>query len=76
MVKNYSTVPNIISGKDLDYLSDMFNWNYEALKKAKDFKDRATDSEIKEMLKKGCELFNSNIKEVLSVLTEGGCDEQ
>ena len=24
---NYEQVPNIITGKDLDYLSDMFNWN-------------------------------------------------
>ena len=30
----YNEVPNIISGKDLDYLSDMFQWNYCAYKKA------------------------------------------
>ena len=29
-MKNYNEVPNIISGKDLDYLSDIFNWNYGA----------------------------------------------
>ena len=28
----YDMVPNIISGKDLDYLSDMFSWNYGAYK--------------------------------------------
>ena len=71
----YEVVPNIISGKDLDYLSDMFNWNYEALKKSKDFKDRTTDQEIIEMLRKACELFNSNLKEVISVLSEGGSNE-
>jgi len=75
MNQNYSAVPNVISGKDLDYLSDMFNWNYEALKKAKDFKDRASDSEINEMLKKGCELFNSNLKVILSILSLGGSNE-
>ena len=75
MKQNYNEVPNIISGKDLDYLSDMFNWNYETLKKSKDFKDRASDSEIKEILKSGCELFNSNLKEILSVLSEGGSNE-
>lgn len=75
MNQNYSAVPNVISGKDLDYLSDMFNWNYEALKKAKDFKDRASDSEISEMLKKGCELFNSNLKVILSILSLGGSNE-
>ena len=39
---NYQEVPNIITGKDLDYLSDMFEWNTLALKlfnekNAKDF---------------------------------------
>ena len=34
MQEKYDEVPNIITGKDLDYLKDMFNWNYEALKKA------------------------------------------
>jgi hypothetical protein len=32
MNKKYNTVPTIITGKDLDYLSDMFNWNYHAYK--------------------------------------------
>ena len=30
---NYEQVPTIISNKDLDYLVDMFNWNYLAYKK-------------------------------------------
>ena len=28
----YEVVPSTITGKDLDYLSDMFNWNYNAFK--------------------------------------------
>ena len=28
----YQEVPYIITGKDLDYLSDMFSWNYGAYK--------------------------------------------
>ena len=32
-MQNYTEVPNIITGKDLDYLSDMFNWNYSSYKK-------------------------------------------
>ena len=31
--QQYNEVPNIITGKDLDYLSDMFEWNYGTLKK-------------------------------------------
>ncbi len=75
MNKKYNTVPTIITGKDLDYLSDMFNWNYLALKKTKDFKDRASDSEIVSALKDGCELFNSNLNIILSLLNEGGSNE-
>ena len=33
MQQQYQEVPNVISGKDLDYLSDMFNWMYESYKK-------------------------------------------
>lgn len=29
-MQNYEVVPNIISGKDLDYLSDVYNWNFNA----------------------------------------------
>lgn len=29
-MENYQKVPCIITGKDLDYLSDMFEWNMEA----------------------------------------------
>lgn len=75
MNQNYNKVPDVISGKDLDYLSDMFQWNYIALKKAKDFKDRCQDSELCETLRQGCELFNSNLKLVLSILNEGGSNE-
>ena len=34
MNDKYMEVPNdILTGKDLDYLCDMFQWNYGALKK-------------------------------------------
>ena len=69
---NYDVVPNIISGKDLDYLSDIFNWNYEALKKAKDFRNRADDEEISDKLREGCELFNKNLNRIQTILQEGG----
>ena len=75
MNQKFNKVPTIITGKDLDYLSDMFNWNYTALKNTKDFKDRSKDNTIKNILKDGCELFNDNLNIILSVLNEGGSDE-
>jgi len=70
---NYQKVPNMISGKDLDYLSDMFIWNYGALKRTNANIPNVQDETIKETLKKGCKLFENNIQEILTIL--GGANE-
>ena len=43
---NYEKVPTIISTKDLDYLEDMFNWNYLAYKKMINSIDMINNLEI------------------------------
>lgn len=73
--KIYKEVPNIISGKDLDYLSDMFQWNYEALKKMYVATSQAQDEQIKMVLEKGYNLFKNNLNVTLSILKEGGSNE-
>ena len=70
-MENYNVVPNIITGKDLDYLSDMFNWNYLAFKNTSDAINNVSDDEIKNMLERGSELFNNNMNMVLSILNGG-----
>lgn len=74
--KIYNEVPNIITGKDLDYLSDTFNWNYEALKKMNVAITQVTDEQIKTILEKGYNLFKNNLNVILSILNEGGNNEQ
>lgn len=70
---NYEEVPsNILTGKDLDYLSDMFEWNYIALKKTNTAVGIVSDSEIKMYLEKGVELFDSNLNSVLNILESRG----
>ena len=71
----YNEVPNIITGKDLDYLSDMFNWNYEGLKKANTALNNVEDEEIKTTIDKCYNLFNNNLNVVLSILNQGGSNE-
>ena len=71
----YEIVPNIITGKDLDYLSDMFEWNYGALKKVNDFMGKVNDQEIKDIMQKAYNVFDSNINVVLSILGEGDSHE-
>ena len=73
--KIYNEVPNIITGKDLDYLSDMFNWNYEALKKMNVAVNQTEDEQIKTVLEKGYNLFKNNLNVILSILNEGGSNE-
>ena len=72
----YSQVPNIITGKDLDYLSDMFNWNYDALKKMNVATKNTEDEEINQIIIKAYNLFNNNLNVIISILNEGGQNEQ
>ena len=53
-MENYNQVPNIITGKDLDYLSDMFEWNYGAFKQVSNALNNASDTNISEVLNKSC----------------------
>lgn len=72
---NYNKVPNIITGKDLDYLSDMFNWNYGAFKSNYNSISEVTDNEIKEILERSSNIFKESILSVLSILASGGTNE-
>ena len=75
MENNFSTVPNMISLKDLDYLSDMFNWNYGAYKSTSNAINSVTDSEIKDMLTRSSNVFQGNISKILDILNRGGNNE-
>lgn len=69
------SVPNMISCKDLDYLSDMFNWNYGAYKSSSNAINSVSDSEIKDMLTRSSNVFQGNISKILNILNEGGNNE-
>ena len=75
MQENYNAVPNIISCKDLDYLSDMFNWNYGAYKSTSNAINAVSDAEIKAMLSKSSNIIQGNITKVLNIMKRGGSNE-
>lgn len=75
MENNFSAVPNMISLKDLDYLSDMFNWNYGAYKSSSNAINSVNDSEIKDILSKASNVFQGNISRILNILNGGGNNE-
>lgn len=70
---NYEEVPYIITGKDLDYLSDMFNWNYNAIKCTYDSIKNVKDEDIKNILLQANDIFYSSINEILNII--GGKNE-
>ena len=73
---NYENVPNIITSKDLDYLSDMFNWNYGAYKNMINAVDKVTDEEIRSVLTKASDMFYGNMNVVLNILNNEVNNEQ
>lgn len=65
----YVEVPsNVLTGKDLDYLSDMFQWNYGAYKKMKNSVEQVIDQEIVSVMNRASEIFDHNLNTVLSIL--------
>lgn len=65
----YVEVPsNVLTGKDLDYLSDMFQWNYGAYKKMKNSVAQVIDQEIVSVMNRASEIFDHNLNTVLSIL--------
>jgi hypothetical protein len=73
---NYESVPsNVLTGKDLDYISDMFEWNYIAFKKTNTAVGIVNDVDIRSSLEKGVSLFESNLVGVLNLLESRGNNE-
>ena len=67
-MQNYNVVPNIISGKDLDYLPDMFNWNYTGYKELYNTLENISDNEVKTMISRVSEVLYNNMTNILNVL--------
>lgn len=63
-----NNVPTIISTKDLSYISDMFNWNFTAAKKALCFSKEVTDFEIKNELENIFEMHKNICLELLNII--------
>ena len=71
MQETYNAVPNIISSKDLDYLSDMFNWNYGAYKSSLNASNSVTDESLSNLLLKSSNAFHSNMTKILNIVQGG-----
>lgn len=73
-VDNMEKVPSMISTKDLDYLTDIFNWNYGAFKSVINTESEFTDKAFSKCARKVSDLFMNNMDTVLDIL--GGEDNE
>ena len=71
MNEQMNAVPTMISCKDLDYLSDMFNWNYGAYKSSINACNSVNDEELKQALTKATNIFRETITKILDILNGG-----
>ena len=70
---NYENVPvDIITGKDLDYLSDMFQWNYCAFKKTCNDIEYINNQEIIDLFGKVSDFFENNLNDILEIISNPG----
>lgn len=68
-------VPDMISTKDLDYIADMFEWNFVLAKKLHHFANEAKDPEVKELFNNFKSVHKENCEILLSILSESEGDD-
>lgn len=73
-MKTMKKVPEIITGKDLDYLVDSFNWNYLAYKRFNDTINRITNTEMRSLIDKSIDTFYNNMTGIIDIIS-GGINE-
>ncbi|MRH44692.1 hypothetical protein GH741_18760 [Aquibacillus halophilus] len=62
--------PNIVSSKDLLYLTDMLSWNLNASKKAHFFAQQCTIPDVKTELEKACQMHEKHYNVILQHLNQ------
>jgi hypothetical protein len=73
-MEEYKEVPYIISTKDLDYLTDMFNWLYGAYKNSLDAINVISDKTLKNGVKTVNNRLYTFMEELLKIM-EDHCNE-
>ena len=74
-MKEYKKAPEILTGKDLDYLKDIFGWSYNIYKIGNENIQYIEDKEISKFYLKCNNLFYENMNTILNILEDGGKNE-
>ncbi len=63
--------PDIFTGKDLDYLKDMFGWNHTAFKMMNDSLKYVEDRKVEKVISDCSKLFLDNMEMILNIIKDG-----
>lgn len=66
----YEEVPFIMTGKDLDYLSDAFSWEILGYKKAILVSDSISDSNFSKQALNVAKMHDNHMNKLISILKE------
>lgn len=69
-------IPNIISTKDFSYLSDMFSWNYTAIKQFHHMLMHCQDEELNTILNEAYNTHIDNCNKILEILKLRGANNE
>ena len=67
--------PDILTGKDLDYLKDLFNWNYILFKNTYDSINFIENKNIMNFFINTNKFFEKNMNVILNILENGENNE-
>jgi len=70
MKSEKNKAPDILTGKDLDYLKDIFGWNYTLYKLGENSIDSIEDTEIVKLYKECNNFFYDNMNIILDILAK------
>jgi len=70
MKKEKTNAPKILTNKDLDYLKDIFGWNYTLYKLGENSIDSIEDTEIVKLYKECNNFFYDNMNIILDILAK------
>ena len=71
MKNDKNKAPDILTGKDLDYLKDIFGWNYTLYKLGENTVDLIEANEIVKLYKECNNFFYDNMNIILDILAKG-----
>jgi len=74
-MKEFNKVPDIITGKYLEYFKDIFNWLFNIYKVDEDSLKYIEDKEINKLIINFNEVIYEYMNEILTLLESGGNNE-